>query len=153
MYFFSIRFVSCFLKPSLWTEPNQILPHPDLLRKIIKFAKIFLSLILLPPFFLKNVKSILIIRIWKIYKCLTKNIIQKLELRHLVTFSTTTLYNTLLPYCFLQLRLQLQLQLKLQLMLHTLRFSHYIFRYTGCFTLSLNGFWPRSLLRFPPLAT
>ena len=58
------------------------------------------------------------------------------ELRHLVTFSTTTLYNTLLTYCFLQLRLQLQLQLKLQLMLHTLRFSHYIFRYTGCFTLS-----------------
>ena len=136
LYFFSIRFVSCFLKPSLWTEPNQILPHPDLLKKIIKFAKIFLSLILLPPFFLKNVKSILIIRIWKIYKCLTKNIIQKSELRHLVTFSTTTLYNTLLPYCFLQLRLQLQLQLKLQLMLHTLRFSHYIFRYTGCFTLS-----------------
>ena len=132
---FSIRFVSCFLKPSLWTEPNQILPHPDLLKKIIKFAKIFLSLILLPLFSLKNVKSTLIIRIWKIYKCLTKNI-QKWELRHLVTFSTTTLYNTLLPYCFLQLRLQLQLQLKLQLMLHTLRFSHYIFRYTGCFTLS-----------------
>ena len=41
-YFFSIRFVSCFLKPSFWTEPNQILPHPDLLKKIIKFAKIFL---------------------------------------------------------------------------------------------------------------
>merc|ERR1712105_349464 len=65
-----------------------------------KVCKNILSLILLPPFFLKNVKSIFIIRIWKIYKCLTKNIIQKLELRHLVTFSTTTLYNTLLPYCF-----------------------------------------------------
>ena len=56
LYFFSIRFVSCFLKPSLWTEPNQILPHPDLLMKIIKFAKIFLSIILLPLFFSKECK-------------------------------------------------------------------------------------------------
>ena len=36
---------------------NQILPHPDLLKKIIKFAKIFLSLILLPPFFSKECKK------------------------------------------------------------------------------------------------
>ena len=117
------------------TKPNLAPPRPvEENNKVCK--NIFVPNFATSVFFLKNVKSILIIRIWKIYKCFTKNIIQKFELRHLVTFSTTTLYNTLLPYCFLQFRLQLQLQLKLQLMLHTLRFSHYIFRYTGCFTLS-----------------